>query len=310
MDKFLVIDTDIGIDDAFALRYAMLTQPLVGITTVNGNVTADMATKNAKLFAAHYKLDATIAKGASRGLIAPVSAPITDVHGDDGLGGCYTNPFDATTADNAVNYLINLVKTHPHQVTIAAIGPLTNIALCLNLCPEFADLVKELIIMGGAFGYHGHTGNMSNFAEFNIWKDPEAADLVMQSAIPTVIVPLDVTYEVLISAAEVAATQDKFLIDVSKFYLDFTLREEGFHGMAVHDALTIGYLNHPECFTVVDKPVRVSTAGITAGQTLMPQSAMPIPDDNFKDLPTKRICIGVDTDAIKGHLLSALHFTA
>lgn len=310
MQDFLVIDTDIGIDDAFALRYAMLTHNLVGVTTVNGNVTAGMAAKNAKLFADHYNLNAVIAKGANRPLAAPASDPITDVHGADGLGGCYDNPFDAQTPDNAVNYLINLVKAHPHEVTIAAIGPLTNIALCLNLCPEFASLIKQLVIMGGAFGYKGHTGNMSNFAEFNIWSDPEAADQVMLSATPTVIVPLDVTYEVLISGAEVASTQDQFLIDISKFYLEFTEREEGFYGMAVHDALTIEYLLHPECFEVIDKPVRVSTDGITAGQTLIPQSAMPIPDDNFKDLPVKRICIGVDTAAVKAHLLNALKVTA
>ncbi len=305
MEK-IIIDTDIGIDDAFAIRYGMLTQKILGITTVNGNVTADMATKNAKLFCKHYGLEAPVSKGASRGLVIEPSDPITDVHGSDGMGGCYENPFDADTKQNAVQFLIETFKAHPHEVTIVAIGPLTNLALAFNLCPEIIPLIKKLVIMGGAFGFNGHTGNMSNFAEFNIWKDPEAADQVMRANLETVIVPLDVTYEVLITGEEIAALHDKFLGDIAKVYLDFSLKDEGFYGMAMHDALTIEYLCHEESFKVIEKPVRVSLAGFTYGQTLIPLSKMPIPDDNFKDLPLKKICIGVNSKKVKEHILTTL----
>lgn len=302
----IIIDTDIGIDDAFALRYGSLLFDLVGITTVSGNVTADMATKNAKLFCSHYGLNIPVCKGASRALVLPPSQPFTEIHGSDGLGGCYDNPHTAD-APNAVQFLIDMVKAHPHELSILAVGPLTNIALALNLCPDFADLVQELVIMGGAFGFNQHTGNMTNFSEFNIWKDPHAADQVMQSHLKITVVPLDVTCEVLITGAEVEGTGDKFLTDISKFYLEFTLKDEGFYGMAVHDALTVSYLYDPTPYTVISKPVRVvSEPGITFGQTVIPMSKMPIPDDNFKGLPEHQICIGVDVPKVKAHLLKTL----
>ena len=231
----IIIDTDIGIDDAFALRYGSLLFDLIGITTVDGNVPVAMATKNAKFFCKIYDKNIPVYKGASRPLAANPTPPSFDIHGSDGLGQVYDNPCTAD-ADNAVNYLIETVKNHPNEITVVAVGPLTNIAMALNLYPQFAIQVKELIIMGGAFGHHGHTGNMSNFAEFNVFKDPEAADLVLSSSAPITIVPLDVTNEVQITADEIQDTHDEFLINISKFYLNFSIKQKGFNGMAVHDA--------------------------------------------------------------------------
>lgn len=306
MEK-IIIDTDIGIDDAFALRYAMLTQHVLGITTVNGNVNADKATKNAKLFCDHYGLRVPVCKGASRPLVLPASNPdASDVHGDDGLGNCLPNTFDAYTQDNAVNFIINTVKANPHEVTLVTIGPLTNIALALNICPELAGLIKKLVIMGGAFGTKGHTGNMSNFAEFNVWKDPQAADQVMQADIPTVIVPMDVTMEVLLTPQDVDSLHDPFLSAISRVYLEFYTQQRHEEGMAVHDAMTIEYLLHPEVFAMQKKPVRVSCEGITIGQTLMPVSIMPVEDAAFENMPVKTICTGVLSDAVKEHLLGTL----
>lgn len=302
----IIIDTDIGIDDAFALRYGSLLFDLVGITTVNGNVTADMATKNAKLFCEHYGLNIPVCKGATRPLVVPPSPPITNIHGSDGLGGCYDNPHNAD-APNAVQFLIEMVKAHPHELTILAIGPLTNIALALNFCPEFAELVQEMVIMGGAFGFNQHTGNKTNFSEFNIWSDPHAAEQVLHSPMKITMLPLDVTYEVIISGEEVQKTQDQFLNDISKFYFEFTLKEEGFYGIAVHDALTVSYLNDPTPYTVISRQVRVVTEpGITFGQTVIPHSTMPVPIDHFKGLPEHQICIGVDAPKVREHLLRTL----
>ena len=305
MEK-IIIDTDIGIDDAFALRLGMLKQDLVGITTVAGNVTADMATRNAKLFCQHYGLNVPICKGATRPLMEEPCEPITDVHGDDGLGGFYHEYFDSTTERNAVDFIISMAKAHPQELTLVAIGPLTNVALALNLCPELAKLLKRLVIMGGAFGHHGHSGNMSNFAEFNINCDPEAAAQVFASSLPTVIVPLDVTYEVLISGEEIAAVGDEFLTNISKHYLQFSFEEEGFYGMAVHDALTIVYLCHPELFTAKEGAVRVSLNGITRGQTMQNPSTMPVPDDCFKGFPAKQVLVDVEVNSVKDFIFRAL----
>ena len=183
---------------------------------------------------------------------------------------------------------------------------MTNIAMALNLYPQFAIQVKELIIMGGAFGHHGHTGNMSNFAEFNVFKDPEAADLVLSSSAPITIVPLDVTNEVQITADEIQDTHDEFLINISKFYLNFSIKQKGFNGMAVHDALTIAYLNNPSNFKIIEKPCRVITKGIALGQTVIPLSNARSSNDCFKGLKAHKICIDVDVNAVKRDLLKAL----
>ena len=123
--------------------------------------------------------------------------------------------------------------------------------------------------MGGAFGFNGHNGNMSHFAEFNIYSDPHAADIVMQSSMPITILPLDVTNKVQITAKEVANTNDEFLKNISKFYIDFSLKQKIFHDMAVHDALTIAYLVNPhKLLPQSKKPCRVITSGIAKGQTV------------------------------------------
>ncbi|WP_277297375.1 nucleoside hydrolase [Succinatimonas hippei] len=301
----IIIDTDIGVDDAFALRYGSLLFDLIGITTVDGNVPVDAATKNAKFFCKIYNKNIRVYKGASRPLSAKPLPPSFDIHGSDGLGQIYDNPCNPD-ADNAVNYLIETVKKHPKEITVIAIGPLTNIAIALNLYPQFAEQVKELIIMGGAFGYHDHTGNMSNFAEFNVFKDPDAADLVLSSPAPITIVPLDVTNEVQITAEEIQSTHDEFLINISKFYLDFSIKQKGFNGMAVHDALTIAYLNNPDNFKVIEKPCRVITKGIAVGQTVIPISNARSSNDCFKGLKSHKICIDVDVSAVKQELLKAL----
>ena len=301
----IIIDTDIGVDDAFALRYGSLLFDLIGITTVDGNVPVDMATKNAKFFCKIYKKNIKVYKGASRPLSIKPTPPSFDIHGSDGLGQAYENTCDAKT-DNAVNFIIESVKRAPGEITVIAIGPLTNIAMVLNLYPDFAKEVKELIIMGGAFGTHGHTGNMSNFAEFNVFKDPNAADLVLSSSTPITIVPLDVTNEVQITADEIQKTHDDFLINISKFYLDFSIKQKGFNGMAVHDALTIAYLKNPDNFKVIKKPCRVITDGIAAGQTVIPLSAAPSSNNCFKDLTAHKICIDVNVDAVKQGLLETL----
>lgn len=301
----IIIDTDIGVDDAFAVRYGSLVFDLIGITTVNGNCTANMATQNAKLFCSHYKKNIKVYKGASRPLVEPPSPPSFDIHGKDGLGGVYDNPFD-DKAPNAIEYLINNVKENPGEITVIAIGPLTNIAIALNLYPDFAKYIKELVIMGGAFGFNGHNGNMSHFAEFNIYSDPHAADIVMQSSMPITILPLDVTNKVQITAKEVANTNDEFLKNISKFYIDFSLKQKIFHDMAVHDALTIAYLVNPQAFTTIKKPCRVITSGIAKGQTVIPRDERVAPNDCFLGLKEHTICIDVDVNAVKEHLLNTL----
>ena len=304
MEK-IIIDTDIGIDDAFALYYGAKLFDVIGITTVNGNVPVEMATKNAKLFNLKNNLNIPVYKGACKPLAIDQKEHCFLIHGNDGLGEVYTNSFDAK-ALNAISFMLDALYKNKGEITLVAIGPLTNIALLLLLEPNLKDYVKELVLMGGAFGTNGHSGNMSQFAEFNIYADPHAADIVFRSNLNITVIPLDVTYEVLVTGDEVLKTNNKFLIDISKFYLDFTMREEGFYGMAVHDALTISYLYNKDLFKCKKSKVRVATSGMNIGQTMIPQSSMPIVDPNFDNLKEHNLALYVDVEAVKEHFLKTI----
>lgn len=301
MAKKIIFDTDIGVDDAFAARYATKMLDVVGITTVNGNCRCEQATKNAKLFCEKYGLSTPVYRGATRPLSVDPLVPSYHIHGRDGMGQCYENNL-SDEAPDAVDFIIKTVMENKGEITIVAVGPLTNIALALSICPEIAKHTK-LVIMGGAYGFDGFTGNMSHFAEFNIYVDPHAADQVFRSGIDVSVIPLDVTCKVLITREEIAATKDQFLIDISDFYLKFCKEAAGFDGITVHDALATTFAYDPSFFTIVDKPCRVSCEGITFGQTVIPRSRIPVPTDCFKDVKPAHICADVDVERIRKHLL-------
>lgn len=301
----IIFDTDIGVDDAFALAYAAKTQTILGITTVFGNVSVDQAVKNARLFSREIGLDVPVYRGCSRPLALSVLTNAAAVHGSDGLGDVLENPFDGH-ADNAIEFIINTVKAHPNEIILVAIGPLTNVAAAINQAPEIIPLIKQVVIMGGAFGTHGHAGNVTPHSEFNIWKDPHAADQVLSSDLPVVILPLDVTHEVLITGAEIRDLNLPVLEKISAGYLKYSLEKEGFEGMALHDTLTISWLTHPELFTAVNSPVRVVTEGITQGQTLRRLTQLASRFDPFKGSRDQTVCLEVEAGQVKQAFLGCL----
>ncbi|MFD1800944.1 nucleoside hydrolase [Mixta tenebrionis] len=301
----IILDTDIGVDDAFALAYAAKTQRLLGITTVFGNVAVEQAVKNARLFCHKMQIDAPILRGCSRALAQAPTPPATWIHGADGLGGVFSNHF-SSEAENAVDFIIRSVNARPGEITLVAIGPLTNIASAINQAPEIAARVKQLVIMGGAFGTDGHAGNVTPFAEFNIWKDPHAADQVLTSALPIVLVPLDVTHQVLISGEAIRTLQQPVLEAISRSYLDYSRQKERFAGMALHDTLTISWLVNPGWFRTVRAPIRVISEGIASGQTQRQLTSLASRDNAFAGCPAQQICLGVDAAAAQAHFLQTL----
>lgn len=305
MIRKIIFDTDIGVDDAFALAYAAKTQDILGITTVFGNVAVEQAVKNARLFSREIGLDVPVYRGCSRPLALSMLTNSATVHGGDGLGDALDNPFDGQ-AENAITFIINTVKAHPGEITLVAIGPLTNVAVAINLAPDIIPLIKEVVIMGGAFGTHGHAGNVTPHSEFNIWKDPHAADQVFSSDLPVVILPLDVTHEVLISGTEIRELNFPVLEKISAGYLKYSLEKEGFEGMALHDTLTISWLTHPELFTTVKSPVRVVTEGITQGQTLRRLTHLASRFDPFKGSRDQTLCLEIEAERVKQAFLSCL----
>lgn len=301
----IIFDTDIGVDDAFALAYAAKSVDILGITTVFGNVPVEQAVKNARLFSQKIGLKIPIYRGSSRPLACAPTPPAWQVHGKDGLGGVFENPCSGE-AENAIEFIINTVRQHPGDITLVAIGPLTNIATAINQAPDIVAKIAQVVIMGGAFGTLGHGGNVTPFAEFNIWKDPHAADQVLSSSLKVVMLPLDVTHQVQISGEEIRNLNRPVLYAISRSYLQYSLEKEGFEGMALHDTLTISYLNHPEFFGVTESPVRVVTDGISRGQTLHRIHARASRDDPFDNAGIQKLCLAVDSQRVKAHFLAAL----
>ncbi|MTD28160.1 nucleoside hydrolase [Erwinia sorbitola] len=303
--KKIIFDTDIGVDDAFALAYAAKCADIIGITAVFGNVPVEQVVSNARLFSQKIGLDVPIYRGCSRPLALPPTPPATAVHGDDGLGGVFANPYNGA-APNAIDFIINSVRANPDALTIVAVGPLTNIAQAINQAPDIVPQIKEVVIMGGAFGTHGYSGNVTPFAEFNIWKDPHAADQVLNSGLPVVVLPLDVTMEVHISGDEIRALMHPVLEAISRGYLRYSQVSNGIEGMSLHDTLTIAYLHNPAWFGVTEAPVRVVTEGVSLGQTLRQLGSVASLDNPFAGSRAQKLCLSVDVERVKEHFLATL----
>ena len=206
----LFVDVDTGIDDAFALLYACAVAEgrLVGVSTVVGNVSLANATRNTRaVLALAGRGDVTVAPGAAVPL-APEPNDARAVHGATGLGyASLPEPDEPRGVVHAVDALVAAARAHAGRLALVATGPLTNIALAVMHEPELPRLVRRFVIMGGAYAVHG---NVTPSAEFNIWHDPEAARIVFRAfggpgAAPVVAIGLDVTRQVTIDGADLAA---------------------------------------------------------------------------------------------------------
>src|SRR5215471_874535 len=208
----VAIDTDPGIDDALALMLAMRSPELRVelITTVAGNVSVQMATANVRRMLAVLgpPVWPVVAQGAARPLRRPLHTART-FHGGDGLGGVtalrhadgspyYPTPEQPIARRQAVQHLLQLVQHYGPDLTVIALGPLTNVARAVQLSPATMRQLGSLVIMGGAIGV---PGNASPVAEFNIFVDPHAADVVFRAGLPITLVPLDVTTQVRLTRA-------------------------------------------------------------------------------------------------------------
>ncbi|MGY1811158.1 nucleoside hydrolase [Blastococcus sp. SYSU D00820] len=272
----LVIDTDPGIDDALAILLA-LASPEVDlrlVTTVHGNVDLAQTTENAlRVLHLAGRSDVPVAAGARSSLVHPQSERAGHVHGAAGLGGVEL-PRSPATADPrpAVVALAELLETSEEPVTVAAIGPLTNLALLLGVFPDAAARIGRLVVMGGSAA---RGGNVTAAAEFNVWADPEAAQAVFTSGLPTVMVGLDVTLATVLDAAgidrfraagPVGATAAAILAQ----YLDHARTTYGTDGVVVHDALALTEAIVPGTLATVPRDVVVDTTlGAARGQTLV-----------------------------------------
>ena len=240
----MIIDTDCGIDDAVAILMACAhpAAEIVGITTVNGNVDRDCVTRNVcDLLAYTGAAEIPVYAGASRPLLQD-SVPASEIHGPNGLGTVEL-PVSGKRAETepAPSAVARILRRYP-GATVVALGPLTNLALTFNLYPEAAAAIGRLVIMGGALG----EGNVTKFAEFNFFADPEAAHLVLQSAAPITIVPWGVCVSSRMTRAELASAvgdepkRGAVVQELQDWIFRFTERRFGEAYTALADPVAMG----------------------------------------------------------------------
>lgn len=253
----LLFDVDTGVDDALALLLA-LRHPdveVVGVGTVAGNVEVDKCTENSlKVLRLVDRLDVPVAEGCPRPLVQPY-ASAAEVHGNTGLGGSTLPPSGRTpTGEHAVDQLIRLAEARPGEITLVAVGPLTNVAVALMRQPALPTLLKDVVIMGGAFA---NPGNSTALAEFNIWVDPEAARMVFEAPFRMTIAPLDATTQVLLDDTHLASLGDgpvpTFVRELTSDYLALYARRRGRRAAAMHDPLATAIAIDPTL--MLDAPV-------------------------------------------------------
>jgi inosine-uridine nucleoside N-ribohydrolase len=271
--KRIIIDTDPGVDDAlgFLLALASPEIKLEALTTTQGNVTLEKATRNAlSVLELARASHIPVASGSVVPLVQPLRAS-PDVHGESGLGNArLPEPHGQPLLNHAVDYLIERILAEPGEISIFAIGPLTNLAMAIRKEPRFAKSVKELVIMGGAILEYG---NITPQAEFNIYVDPHAAHIVFHSGMPLTLIPLDVTHKCLLRQEHVdrlmkiSSSISCFIRDVVEVYIKSS-EDYGYSGCAMHDPLTLATVIAPELLTLKDYFVDVDiSGGVSMGKT-------------------------------------------
>jgi inosine-uridine nucleoside N-ribohydrolase len=269
----IIIDTDPGVDDALAFLLALASPEikLEALTTTQGNVTLEKATRNAlSVLELAHASHIPVASGSLLPLVQPLRAS-ADVHGESGIGNArLPEPKTSPVSKHAVDYLIERVLAEPNEISIFPIGPLTNLAMAIRKEPRFAKAVKELVIMGGAILEHG---NMTPLAEFNIYVDPHAAHIVFHSGIPTTLIPLDVTHKCLLKHEHVDRLMKidspitRFIRDAMEVYLQASFAL-GYEGSSLHDPLTLATIISPELLTLKEYYVDVDiSGGVSMGKT-------------------------------------------
>jgi purine nucleosidase len=308
MARKIIIDTDPGQDDAVAILLALASPELdvLGITAVAGNVPLHLTEKNArKICELAGRPDQPVFSGADRPLKRKL-VTAEYVHGKSGLDGPdLPEPLMPLQEKHAVDFIIeSLSAAEPGEVTLCPLGPLTNVSLALTKAPGIARKVREIVLMGGGF-FEG--GNVTPAAEFNIYVDPEAAEIVFASGIPIVMLPLDVTHKALTTRVRVerfrslgtkAGIATAQLLD---FFERFDEQKYGTDGGPLHDPNVIAYLLKPELYAgrhcnVAIETVSELTLGMTVvdwwGVTDRKPNALVIRDvdhDGFFDLLIERI---------------------
>ncbi|BEP33804.1 nucleoside hydrolase [Variovorax sp. V59] len=272
----LIIDTDPGADDVIALLFALAAPESLAVqalTTVAGNVPLAKTSRNARLACEWAgRPEIPVYAGAERPLRrTPIYA--ANIHGREGITGVKVHEPAAPLAEgHAVDYLVRTLRAAPEKsITLAMLGPQTNLALALEQAPDIARGLRELVLMAGA---HFNGGNITPTAEFNVFADPHAAEAVLKCGVPITMLPLDVTHKILTSDERIARLRGlgnragAIVADILDAYAPQEMQHYGMPGGPVHDATVTAYLLRPSLFK--GRPIHVeidSREGMGFGQT-------------------------------------------
>lgn len=311
MRKRIVIDTDPGIDDAIAIMTALECEDLdvLGISVVFGNVSLDKTLRNAlRILNYMKKTDIPVYSGAHKPMYGEWMEA-TDIHGDDGLGNINLRASDMMPQmKSSVQFLLDISREYPKDLTLVTLGPLTNIATAIIMDNEFVDRIDSMVSMAGAYGLTEHgVGNITPKAEFNIYCDPIAAKIVFSSSIDKYLIGLDVTCkpDTMLDGDDMnrlsmAAGRGRLIY----IMLKDLFQSSGGH-IPIHDPHTIMYLIRPEIYRFESFFVDVEAYGEeTFGETVV-DNRRGVPDWLRRGYPAN-ICVDVDGKKFKEELFRIL----
>ncbi|PZX17695.1 purine nucleosidase [Palleronia aestuarii] len=272
----IIIDTDPGQDDAVAILLALASPEIevLGLTAVAGNVPLELTAKNARIvLELARRTDIPVFAGCDRPLLRPL-VTAEHVHGRTGLDGPdLPDPSMALQDTHAVDFLVETLRREPPgSVTLCALGPLTNLAMALRRAPDIAERIARIVLMGGAYF---EVGNITPAAEFNIYVDPDAADIVFRAGVPLTVLPLDVTHKALVTSARNDAFRalgtpvGRAVAEMTDFFERFDKEKYGSDGAPLHDPCVTAWLLAPDLFTGREINVEIETrSDLTRGMTV------------------------------------------
>ncbi|WP_300530607.1 nucleoside hydrolase [uncultured Mameliella sp.] len=273
----IIIDTDPGQDDAVAILLALASPAeldVLGITAVAGNVPLELTARNARMVCELAgKPETLVFAGCDRPLAHDL-VTAEHVHGKTGLDGPdLPEPTMPLQDGDAVDFIIDTLRAQPEKtVTLCPLGPLTNIAAALQRAPDIAVRIQEIVLMGGAYF---EVGNITPAAEFNIYVDPEAAEIVFKCGAPITVMPLDVTHKALVTTDRnetfraLGTPVGIAVAQMTDFFERFDREKYGSDGAPLHDPCVTAYLLQPDLFSGRFINVEIETrSDLTRGMTV------------------------------------------
>ncbi len=276
MAQRIILDTDPGIDDSLAILLALASPELelACVTVTGGNCPLENGFRNARnVLAMAQRSDVPTYAGVALPLIRPAFTAL-ETHGDTGLGYAHLPEAEyAYAIEHGVDAIINTIMAQPGKVTLVAVAPLTNVAMAIRKEPRIVQAVRDVIIMGGSLR---DDGNTTSLAEFNFFVDPHAAHIVLESGMPITLVPWDITKDVLLMSEHLDRLRaidspiTRFVIDATRYYIEFHLGTFGYEGCSINDPVALALAFRPDLATTEALHIAIEyNSELTIGKTVI-----------------------------------------